>query len=587
MAASLVLAAPATANTIKPPVPPELAGLQQIEVDYGQSVTLQFTGTPPDFEHPVSCGDLGCIYNYIGWGLPPGSGATSGCGATDVSCTFTYTPWGFGDNGEAWQKATVAHMQGQFPVSSTSYAILSTVGKYTTYPELMFPAGDPDTFAAGRTIYMVRGGTAPDASTCSSALGDPNTQAIPDCLVISGSGGARNLPQGSTWTIYGSLTSGGTGPVSQLAGIAGFAPKSFTVAGDNVYGAPVRLTHVTRPTLNVTVTGLPATLALNHTAVVHVTVTAVGGQGGQVTGITFPRGLLTSGASSLETALQIVSPASAPAPFSLSNGQSRTIDVTIKGVEVRNNVFVSSQANGTTDEGQSRSQTAPAVKTNVTDDGPPPPPVDPDGPGDAPQPPVITTAAGGAPGVIQGTVTGAPGSTVQVQLATAASSESCPRLMTGAGVASAGALTVAIPASGTAAFSQAGSLAPNSWAYGTTVAGSKTSDVSSCRRVSQAPATVGIVLAKKKISVGKRGKATVTVTASGLVPTGKITVREGKRVLGTATLTAGHRGRITIKLSKRPKGKHTLTATYAGSADVASSTSKAVVLTVKGTAKKP
>ena len=573
----LLPATPVSANTTRPPLPPELAGLTQLEVGYGQAVTLQFTGTPPDFEHPVICGELGCVYNTIGWGLPPGSTPTSGCGPQDTACTFTYTPPGYGDNAETWQKATVAHLQGSSTVSSTSYAILGTVGRYTVYPELIFPTGDPDEYALGRSIFLVRGGTTPDASSCSSGGGGP-TGADPDCMVIAGASGARNVPEGSTWTIYGSLASAS----GAVTGLAGFTPKTFTVTGDNLLGSPVRITHVTRPSLAVTVSDLPTTIPLNHTATVHVTVTAVGGQAGEISSVTFPRGLLTSGPnSSLETALQIVSPTSAPGPFTLTSGQSQSFAVTVKGVQARTNVFVSSQATGTTDEGQDRIQNAPTLKTNVVDDGTPPPD-EPDDPAAAPAPPVIATASGGAPGTLSGTVSGAPGSTVQVRLATAAASASCPRLMSGAGITTLGMLTVAIPGSGTASFSHSTSLAPNSWAYGTTVASSKTSDVSACRRVGQAPATVGLALAKKKVKAGKRGRATVTVAASGLPAAGTVTVREGTRIVGTATLTPGDRGRVTIRLSARPKGKHTLIASYAGSADVVAATSSAVVLIVKG-----
>jgi hypothetical protein len=584
-AAALVLVAsfavppaPAVAaNSTKPPVPAELAGLPQIEVSYGHDVTLQLVGDAPDFEHPVICGELGCVYNSIGWGLPAGSSATAGCGATDISCTFAYRPFGFGDKDEAWQKATVAHLQGSFTVSSQSYALLGTVGKYTAYPDLWFEDGDPDELASGRAIYLVRGGTAPDVSACSADVGDPGSQEIPDCLVISGSSGARNLPEDSTWTVYGTLKAPTSGPVSQ---VAGFSTTTITVTGDNVLMA--RVTHVARPTLSVAVTGLPSSIGLNQTAVVHVTVSATGGAGGQINDITFPRGILTSGpGSSLETALQVVSPSVLPAPFSLTSGQSQTFDVTIKGVLARTNVFVSSQASGGTDESQSRTADATTVKTNVVD-GDPPPPVDPGDPGDAPAPPVINAATGGAPGLVSGTVTGAPGSTVLLHLATATPSGTCPRLMTGAGISSAGVVTVAIPASGTAPFTHAAAIAPNGWVYGTTVAASKTSDVSACRKVAPASSTVGLKLVKKKVKVGKKGKATVTVAAAGLAPSGTVTVTEGKKVLGRATLTAADHGEVTVTLKKRPKGKHRLTASFAGSADVAGSTSSSVVLTVKG-----
>lgn len=585
LTATLGISAPASAaNTTKPPVPADLAGLPQIEVGYGGSATLQLAGEPPDFENPVSCGELGCIYNYMSWALPPGSVPTAGCNGTSMSCTFGYYASGFGDKDEAWKKATGAHMRGSFAMSSSSWAVLGTVGKYTTYPELWFNAGDPDQFASGRTIYLVRGGTAPDVSSCSTGIGDPNSQATPDCFKIVGSGGARNLPEGSTWTVYGTLVAGGTGGVSQLPGISGFPTRSITVTGDNLAGTQGRITHVARPTLSVSVTGLPTTLLLNQTATVQVTVSAVGGAGGQISGITFPRGILTSGpSSSLENALQIVSPASAPAAFSLTSGQSKTFDVTIKGVIARTNVFVSSQASGTTDEGQARSHNASSVKTDVVDDGPPPPPPpdDPDDPGDAPEPPALTSATGGAPGIVRGTVSGAPGSTVQVNVASATSSPSCPQLMSGSGVTTGGSVSVLIPASGTATFARSVALSAGRWVYATQFAAGKTSDVSACRKVGKAAATVTLALAKKKIQEGQKGKATVRVTGAGLVPTGKVTILEGDKVLGTATLKAGDQGMVTITLKKRPKGKHTLLASYAGSDAVAAGSSATVVLTVR------
>src|SRR5690606_25354260 len=157
----------------------------------------------------------------------------------------------------AWKKVTVAHMTGPFTVSSTSYALLGSVGKYTTYPTLLFPAGDPDAAATGLRVYLVRSGSTPDVSTCSTALGDPNSQSVPDCMLVIGSSGARTLPDGSTWTILGSLTAATSGPVAPSPG---FGPTTFTVSGDNLFGAPVQSWHVPRPTLAVAVTGLPSSI---------------------------------------------------------------------------------------------------------------------------------------------------------------------------------------------------------------------------------------------------------------------------------------------------------------------------------------
>ena len=583
VSATLGPALPASANTTKPPVPAELAGLPQIEVGYGQSVTLQLAGDPPDFEHPVSCGELGCVYNYMAWALPPGSVASAGCTATSMSCTFAYYASGFGDKDEAWKKATGAHMQGSFTISSTSWAVLGSVGKYTVYPELWFLSGDPDQFASGRTIYLVRSGSSPDVSTCSTGFGDPNSQAIDDCLKLSGSSGARNLPEGSTWTVYGTLLSGGSGAVTALPGISGFPSKTFTVTGDNLFGTEARITHTARPTLDVAITGLPPTLAVNQTVPVTVTVTATGGAGGRIDGITFPRGIITGGPNwPIEDVITVDSVVPAVAPFSLDAGQSKAFTVTLRGVEPGTGAFVGSSVSGTTDEGQSRGKNSTTLHLDVVDDGTPPPPVDPpDEPADAPQPPLLTTASGGAPGLVSGTVSGTPGTTVQVQLATAPPAPACPRLMAGSGITSAGSVSVTLPASGTGTFSRSVPLSTGRWVYGTTVAGARTSDVSACRSVGKAAASVALALARKKIVVGQQGKVTVTVKSSGIVPTGKVTIREGRKVLGTAKLKAGDKGKVTITLARRPAGKHTLVATYAGSDAVGPATSQEVVLTVK------
>lgn len=80
----------------------------------------------------------------------------------------------------------------------------------------------------------------------------------------------------------------------------------------------------------------------------------------------------------------------------------------------------------------------------------------------------------------------------------------------------------------------------------------------------------------------KKGKVTVTIKAPGvLAPTGTVTVFDGKKKVGAASVTTSKKGKVTIKLTKKlSKGKHKMTITYSGSAAVAGSLTK-VTLKVK------
>ncbi|AEI10574.1 Ig-like domain repeat protein [Cellulomonas gilvus] len=86
-------------------------------------------------------------------------------------------------------------------------------------------------------------------------------------------------------------------------------------------------------------------------------------------------------------------------------------------------------------------------------------------------------------------------------------------------------------------------------------------------KVAVAKATAKLaVTAPTSIAKGKAATVKVTVTATGVSPTGKVTVKEGAKVLGTATLKAG-KATLTVKGLK--VGSHKLVVTYAGSATVA------------------
>jgi hypothetical protein len=85
-------------------------------------------------------------------------------------------------------------------------------------------------------------------------------------------------------------------------------------------------------------------------------------------------------------------------------------------------------------------------------------------------------------------------------------------------------------------------------------------------------------------ATGKVGKAVmlpVSVSSTSLggpVSSGKVVAKEGKKVLGTATLK---KGKATLNLGKKLKaGKHTITVTYKGIPSVGGSSDK-TVLTIK------
>ena len=83
--------------------------------------------------------------------------------------------------------------------------------------------------------------------------------------------------------------------------------------------------------------------------------------------------------------------------------------------------------------------------------------------------------------------------------------------------------------------------------------------------VTKAVSTTKATLKKSTIKVGKHGRMTVTVTAIGTTPTGKVRIKDGAKVLKTVTLT---NGTVRITLPKLKKGKHSLKVTYRGSASV-------------------
>lgn len=83
------------------------------------------------------------------------------------------------------------------------------------------------------------------------------------------------------------------------------------------------------------------------------------------------------------------------------------------------------------------------------------------------------------------------------------------------------------------------------------------------------------------VSKSKRAKLTIYVRANGITgPTGKITIKDGKKKLKVLSLSASKAGKVVFKLPKLKPGKHKVKVTYAGTAQIAGSKAKVVKLIV-------
>jgi len=96
-------------------------------------------------------------------------------------------------------------------------------------------------------------------------------------------------------------------------------------------------------------------------------------------------------------------------------------------------------------------------------------------------------------------------------------------------------------------------------------------------KVAKATPTVSVV-APRSVAKGKYASLTVKVSATGVTPTGKVTVKDGKKSVKTVTLK---NGKATVKLPKLKAGKHKLVVTYSGSSTVAGKSSAAKTVTQK------
>jgi hypothetical protein len=97
------------------------------------------------------------------------------------------------------------------------------------------------------------------------------------------------------------------------------------------------------------------------------------------------------------------------------------------------------------------------------------------------------------------------------------------------------------------------------------------------------PAPPAVVKVKPSVKVSakagkKKATLTVTVRASGVTPTGKVTIKLGGKTLKTVTLK---RGKASVTLKKLKKGKRVFTIVYSGDSRVLGKTAKSKSISVK------
>lgn len=96
-----------------------------------------------------------------------------------------------------------------------------------------------------------------------------------------------------------------------------------------------------------------------------------------------------------------------------------------------------------------------------------------------------------------------------------------------------------------------------------------------------APSTTTAAPVAATVTTKDNGKVTVTVKSGGTdKPTGKVEIRDGRKVVGDAVINKRDKGTVVVSLDKLPKGSYDLKAYYLGSADAKASKSGAFTLTV-------
>lgn len=534
----------------------------------GEEITFSYAVSPPKgLGEPVSCGDLGCIAYGISWraGLNAGYEIVSGCTSTSLTCTVRY--WGFGRVGDAAERYGVMYAElylGQRPQDiGTAFLTYAPPDLYPVRLDPVDSSGARTRLPSDFVAYAIAPGRNPVQADCVDAFWyTPHVRAaeapVPDCVTLRWDGyldGTDNwfggwLPDGSgTWTVVGAPAGDPGLPLLQRR--SPYRQTTVTPAGDDIHGTIVA---ERRPGLSLLVAPATTEMALGSRLVVEITVTAEGGETGWLEGLRFEDpGILRVEPSDATPsdegpALSAGAPDDTPPAegFRLEPGQERRFRVELEATAL-GRADVRAFVSGRDDLGIAFAvdQGGPIL---VTEDGP-------EGDGTAPRPPVIVEAADRGPGAgdpITGTVDGAPGTTVVVDVAagTRVDPEACLRQMTGPGVTAIGSVEVTIGEEGTSEFSLAGALEPGQDVYGTTAIGAVVSAVGPCTPVEAAdPGAEAVDL---------RGEWRMQ-DATG-APFGRLEITRHDQGTGKVAGTARGEG-ITLKVAGTLKGSR-LTLTF-------------------------
>ncbi|MEP9364200.1 Ig-like domain-containing protein [Nocardioides sp. CN2-186] len=129
---------------------------------------------------------------------------------------------------------------------------------------------------------------------------------------------------------------------------------------------------------------------------------------------------------------------------------------------------------------------------------------------------------------------------------------------------------------------------PSTFTGSLTTSSSPNASTGTCTIVDDSTSTVGApftvtkqssstkATAPKSVKKGAAVKVSVTVTPG--TASGKVTVKDGSKSVGSAMLA---NGKATVTVKGLKPGKHTLTASYAGDSSTSASKSKAITVTVK------
>jgi hypothetical protein len=481
-------------------------GVSIIDVQRGSPARLSYPAGDIDFSKPTRpCGDLGCPYNSMLWrtaGIEKriGSGSeglslSAGCGPTDVTCAVNYAPSFVGDAGEVVTVILGQHFDGIYPISGQAYVLYAAPLIYPAIIQAFDTSGQRVEVPGGYVGYAVRAGTDPTAAQCVAgdwyvAVAAGPTVPVPDCVTfpqwayLSGADAQFRgyLPaESGTWTIVGHPQGDAGAPL--LSRPSPYRHATVRMGHDDVVASIIA---ERRPTLSMELTPQSPEMELGETQTVEVTVTAVGGEAGDLRDLVFDDPTILGGTDGGPLAVIGVAEA-VPTGFSLGLGASRTFQVTIQAVGLGAGA-IGGAVSGTDDiGGPARAKViSEAIGVEPGETGGP----------RAPEPPVIASAVvgpDGAAGPIEGTVPGAPGSSVRVSLfAAPAGGLDCAQLLEGIGIASLGSFGADIGADGTGTFAGTAALQPGTWVYGVTVTQEGVSKVGDCRLVAETEPTLSV-----------------------------------------------------------------------------------------------